>query len=513
MAETYIRLHETDNVAIALHQMNPGDRVESTTVTEEIPALHKLALRDIENDQPVYKYGQIIGYATADISAGSWVHLHNLEMGKLLDEIRGYEEISPPEPEVPIDDRYFMGFRNADGRSGTRNYIVIASTVDCSARAVEMAAEELSKRSTWLNRRYANVDGVIGLTHDSGCGLVAMSPGHRRQNLTMKNLLDHPNVGASVVVQLGCEKSQAGLVFGEKRIVPLRGNPDPSTRKIPYVTIQEQSGTWETVEQIVSYVENTLMPYSDRRRRELIPASDLAVALQCGGSDAASGLTANAAIGIAADLLVRCGASPFISETTETFGAERAFASRAVTKEVADRYLGFVASYQEYLARGKGNPQSNLSYGNKERGLTTIAEKSLGAVAKSGTSALSWAVDYGEGVPGPGVGFMNGPAFDSASATGQTAGGAQVGVFSTGSGSCFGGVLAPWIKVVSNSETFQRMIDMEIDAGGILDGTDTIDHVGRTIFEYILAAASGAATYSEKTGYSVLNICNSGTIT
>jgi altronate hydrolase len=331
--------------------------------------------------------------------------------------------------------------------------------------------------------------------------------------MTMRNLLDHPNVASSVVVQLGCEKSQAGVVFGEQRVVPLKGLVEPAGDRIPYLTIQENSGTWETVEQIVEYVEKVLLPAADRRRRTLIPASDLIVAMQCGGSDAASGLTANPAIGTASDLLVRCGASPFISETTETFGAEHLFARRAATKAIADRYFGFVDSYQAYLATGGGTPQHNLSYGNQERGLTTIAEKSLGAIAKAGTTALRWVVDYGERIEAPGLGFMNGPAFDPASATGQTAGGAQVGVFSTGSGSCFGGILAPWIKVVSNTETYERMIDMEVNAGGILDGTATIERVGRQIFESILAAAGGAATYSEKSGYEVVNIWDSGTVT
>ena len=512
MPDISILLHQSDDVAIALEPLEPGRRLRDVVIAEPIPALHKFAIRDISAGTPVKKYGEIIGYSSANISAGGWAHTHNLEMGRLLEESRKPKQTERQALDK-IEDRYFLGFPNREGNPGTRNYIVIASTVDCSAHAVDLATQELNKKREWYSRRFANVDGIVGLTHDSGCGLVGMSPGHLRQNLTMRNLLDHPNVGASVVVQLGCEKSQAAIVFGEKKIVPLKDATGSDDDRIPFLTIQEQSGTWETVEQIVRYVENVLLPAADKRRRKLFPADNLIIAEQCGGSDAASGLTANASIGFASDLFVRCGATPFISETTETFGAEHIFGSRASNPEIADRYLSFVEEYIEYVARGDGNAQSNLSYGNQERGLSTIAEKSLGAIAKAGTTSLRWVVDYGERITGKGLGFMNGPAFDPASATGQTAGGAQVGIFSTGSGSCFGGILSPWVKVVSNSETWERMVDMEINAGGILDGTNTFESVGREIFETVLAVASGAKTYSEKVGYSVVNIWNSGVIT
>ena len=512
MPDNSLLLHRSDDVAIALESIEEGRQIRGITIAEPIPELHKFAVRDLPAGAPVRKYGEIIGYTSADVSAGNWIHTHNLEMGKLLEESRKPTQTGSDAPD-PIDDRYFLGFPNRDGNPGTRNYIAIASTVDCSAHAVDLATEELNKKREWYSRRFANVDGIVGLTHDSGCGLVGLSPGHLRQNLTMRNLLDHPNVGASVVVQLGCEKSQAGIVFGDQRIVPLKDATGPEDERIPFLTIQEHSGTWETVEQIVRYVEDVLLPAADKRRRKLFPAKHLVIAEQCGGSDAASGLTANASIGYASDLFVRCGATPFISETTETFGAEHIFGSRAANPEIAEKYLAYVNEYVSYLGRGSGSAQSNLSYGNKQRGLTTIAEKSLGAIAKAGTTNLCWVVDYGERITEKGLGFMNGPAFDPASATGQTAGGAQVGIFSTGSGSCFGGILSPWVKVVSNSETWNRMVDMEINAGGILEGTDAVETVGREIFETALAVASGAKTYSEKTGYSVVNIWNSGSIT
>ena len=537
LANPYLILHKRDNVAIALRDLSPGEILETGAVTpptasrvdtpviSPVPKLHKVSLEDIKEGDPVFKYGTIIGYATDDIAAGDLVHSHNLSMGALLQkDLSGsrstgaaddVKSVPAPKESGAEVDRWFLGFQNESGRAGTRNYVLIASTVDCSAKAVELATEELNKRRERYARRYANVDGIVGLTHNSGCGLVSMSPGHVRQTITMRNLIDHPNVGASVVVQLGCEKSQAKTIFQGSRIVPLRGFESPGAHgdSIPIITIQENAGTWDTVDQIVAFVEKELLPRADRRRRRLIPASDLIMAAQCGGSDAASGITVNPAIGIASDLLVACGGTPFISETSETFGAEHILVDRAIDKSVADSYLEHVRRYVEYLKRGDGTPQHNLAVGNIAGGLTTIAEKSLGAVAKAGSTPLRWVKDYGERIDGRGLGFMNGPAFDPPSATGQTAGGAQVGVFSTGAGSCYGGILTPWVKVVSNSDTYERLIDMEIDAGRILEGSATIDEVGREIFETVLAVASGAKTYSEKIGYAVVNIWDSGVVT
>ena len=509
-----IILHEgTDNVAIALRKLEPGDTVRGASVVEEIPRYHKVSVAAIASESPVVKYGQIIGYTTQRVEPGEWIHSHNLAMGPLLKQSRVATEPTPPESLPAVDDRYFAGFRDRNGRAGTRNYIVIASMVDCSARVVELVVDELNRRSEWFSRRFPNVDGVIGLTHDSGCGVVALSPGHMRQNLTMRNLLDHPNVGGRVVVQLGCEKSQAALVFGSERVVAVENAQETDDSKFPSITIQEEGGTWPTVEKILRYVENVLFPRANRRRRVLIPAAELIVATQCGGSNAVSGFTANAAIGYASDFIVRCGGATFIGETTETFGAGHLLTRRARTREVAQAYLDHVAWYEKYLERGDGNAQANLAHGNKEGGLTTIAEKSLGSVAKGGTTALEWVVDYAERITGKGLGFMNSPAYDPASATGQTAGGAIVGVFSTGAGSCFGGILIPWIKVVSNSETFEKMEDMEINAGSIADGETSVEQVGRFIFEQVVACAGGARTYSEKVGYSVVNIWNSGVVT
>jgi altronate hydrolase len=504
---------EADNVAVALKAFEPNETMDGVTILEPIRAYHKIALTDIGLNEPVYKYGQIIGYATQPVSAGAWVHTHNLDMGRLMDHTVTDLATDPPPPQEPIADRYFLGYRDKTGRAGTRNYILIGSTVDCSARVVEMVLEECSRKKEYYHRRYPNVDGIVGLTHDSGCGLVTLSSGHLQQNRTIRHLMDHPNVGGCVMVQLGCEKGQASLIFGEDRLIQVEGCAAMPEDTVPMITIQESGGTWQTVDRIVTYVEDVLLPQVNRRRRTLIPAEELILATQCGGSNANSGFTANAAIGYASDLLVRCGGTSFIAETTETFGAGHLLTRRAKTPEIAQAYLDYVATYRAYLATGEGTPENNLAYGNIEGGLSTIAEKALGSVAKGGTSALCWVNDYAELITEKGFGFMNTPAFDPASCTGQTAGGAQVGVFSTGAGSCFGGILIPWLKVVSNSETFERMEDMEVNAGGIADGTDSFEDVGRQVFEYVLTIAGGAKTYSEKVGYSVVNIWDKGVTT
>ena len=502
-----------DNVAIALIPFGIGDEIEGVAATEPIRQYHKMALRDIGVDEPVYKYGQIIGYATEAIPAGAWVHTHNVGMGRLMEVDVTDLATEVPDPQPPIEDRYFMGYRSPDGRAGTRNYILIGSTVDCSAHTVQLVLEELERKQSDYTRRYPNVDGIVGLQHDSGCGLVTLSAGHKQQNRTIQNLMEHPNVGGRAIVQLGCEKGQAAVIFGEDRLVEVEGESGQREDAMPVITIQDSGGTWETVDRIVEYVEKTLLPRANQRRRTLIPASELILATQCGGSNANSGFTANAAIGYASDLLVRCGGASFIGETTETFGAGHLLTRRAKTPEIGQAYLDYVGQYREYLARGEGTPENNLAYGNMEGGLSTIAEKALGSVAKGGTSALCWVNDYAERITEKGFGFMNSPAFDPASATGQTAGGAQVGVFSTGAGSCFGGILVPWLKVVSNSDTFERIADMEVNTGGIAEGVDTFENVGRSIFEYVLAMASGAKSYSEKVGYSVVNIWDKGVVT
>lgn len=511
MKTNILQLHPQDQVAIALTALPKGETVNGVAVQEPIPRWHKVALRSIAKESPVYKYGQIIGYATRRIAPGSWVHTHNLSMGRLFD-LAVTESATDIPPDPPrLADRFFLGYRRPDGRAATRNYILLVSTVDCANHAVDMALRELNRDPELLARRYPNVDGIVGITHDSGCGLAANSEAHTRQLRTLAGFVEHPNAAARLVVGLGCEKGSPETLYEACRMFPLT-KPKKKAYKKPFtLTIQQDGGTRETVDKIIAYVHKVL-PEANRQRRSLIPASELILASQCGGSNALSGITANPAIGIASDLLIAAGGTAFFGETPETFGAGHLLTRRARTRAIAEKYLSRVEWWQAHLKARGAHFDNNPTPGNKEGGITTIAEKSLGAVAKSGQTALCGVVDYAETVTGPGLFFMDTPGYDPVSCTGQTAGGALVGVFSTGQGSCFGGLLVPWIKVVTNTPVYEALPDMEINAGEALEGTP-LDMIGRRIFEQALAVASGARTYSEKMNIAVFNIWNTGVTT
>lgn len=509
--KNYLQLHPKDQVVIALKDLTEGEKINRVTIKTPIPRWHKVAVKAIMEGSPVLKYGQVIGFATQSIAPGEWVHVHNLNIGHLSDPAADdlATEI-PPDP-IPIPDRYFLGFRRPGGHAATRNYILLAGTAECANHVVETALRELNQEKSYLLRRYPNVDGVIGLTHMSGCGLAALSEAHLRQNRTIAGFLNHPNAAERLVVGLGCEKGTPDLIFGPNPSVSLKGRQQPEKENPTVFMIQNEGGTQKTVDKIIDYVLKVL-PAVNQLRRELIPASELILATQCGGSNALSGITANPAIGIASDLLIAAGGASFFAETTETFGAGHLLTRRAKTEKIAQQYLDHVKWWESYLKSHGPHFDNNPTPGNKEGGLTTIAEKSLGSVAKGGNTALCGVVDYAEPIPGPGLYFMNTPAYDPVSCTGQTAGGALVGVFSTGQGSCFGGLMIPWIKVVSNSETFDKLPDMEINAGVVLEGI-SLETVGRRIFEQVLAVASGAKTFSEKMNISSFNVWNTGVTT
>jgi len=509
--KNYLRLHPKDQVVTALKDLTEGEKINRVTIKTPIPRWHKVAVKPIKEGSPVLKYGQVIGFATQSIAPGEWVHVHNLNIGRLSDPAPGDMATEIPPDPIPIPDRYFLGFRRPDGHAATRNYILLASTVDCANHAVEAALRELNQEKSFLLRRFPNVDGVIGMTHPSGCGLAAMSEAHLRQNRTIDGFLNHPNAAARLVVGLGCEKGSPDLIFGSNPSGSLKNCKKPAGANPSVFMIQNEGGTQKTVDKIIDYVLK-MLPEVNCMRRELIPTSELILATQCGGSNALSGITANPAIGIASDLLIAAGGASFFAETTETFGAGHLLTRRAKTKKIAQQYLDHVKWWASYLKSHGAHFDNNPTPGNKEGGLTTIAEKSLGSVAKGGNTALCGVVDYAEPIPGPGLYFMNTPGYDPVSCTGQTAGGALVGIFSTGQGSCFGGLLTPWIKVVSNTDVFDKIIDMEINAGSILDGIP-LETVGRQIFEQVLAVASGARTYSEKMNIAVFNVWNTGVTT
>lgn len=484
-----ILLHASDNVAVARVPLPTGQTVVfgdiRVTLSQPVPAGHKLAIRAIRAGEAVLRYGENIGRAGAAIAPGQHVHTHNVafDAGALHYEFPEVERTLPP---LPASMPTFLGFPRADGRAGTRNYIAIVAASNCAAYAAELIA-----------RGYAgvalppNVDGVVAFPHGEGCGH-SVGPDTAQLQRTLSGVLNHPNVGGAIVLGLGCEVNQVEHYLGSN-------NPDPS--RISGFTMQDAGGTQAAVDAARASIAAMMGRISAEPRVEL-PASKLVLGLQCGGSDSFSGITANPALGHASDLLAALGASSVLAETPEIFGAEHLLVRRARSRAVAERLLEIIAQYKAYLARFGGSFDDNPSPGNKEGGLTNIVEKSLGAVAKGGTSMLTEVLDYAERISSPGLVFMNTPGYDPVSLSGLAAGGANVFVFTTGRGSTTGFPTVPTIKVASNSATYQRMAaDMDINAGKIADGEATVESVGREIFDAILRVASGERPASERLGH------------
>ncbi|HWS38655.1 MAG TPA: altronate dehydratase family protein, partial [Actinoplanes sp.] len=440
-------LRENDDVAVATRELAAGDVLRhdgrELTVHTTVPRSHKIALRDLPEGTPVHKYGQVIGSTTTGVRAGDHVHAHNLGMAAVDHEYEfgtGVQDIAPA-----AETRTFQGYRRADGRVGTRNFVGIVTSVNCSASTARMIADQFRglAMDTW-----PNVDGVVALAHDSGCGLVPASEGGQILLRTLRGYASHPNIGGLLVLGLGCEMIGVDTVLG--------GLPGDSDTIIEKLTIQDTGGVRATV-RAGTEVVRTLLDRLNDRHRETVPASALVVGLNCGGSDGYSGITANPALGHASDLLVAQGATTVLAETPEVFGAEHLLTRRAVSKEVGQRLLDRIAWWHTYVSAGGGTLDNNPSPGNKAGGLTTILEKSLGAVAKGGSAPLTAVYEYAEPITGHGFTFMDTPGYDPVSVTGLVAGGATVVVFTTGRGSVLGGKPAPVLKVATNSEIFQRM--------------------------------------------------------
>jgi altronate hydrolase len=484
-----IHLHPTDNVAVARVPIAAGTelRVNGMPVLalEPIPAGHKIALWDIAEGEVVERYGQCIGRAKLAIGAGRHIHTHNL----------GFEELHLnyefPATETPEPARKasptFDGYLREDGRVGTRNYIAVVAASNCAAHTAELIA-----RSYENEKMPPNVDGVVAFPHGEGC---AHSPGPDVEQLqrTLGGVLMHPNVSAAVILGLGCETNQIDHYLG-------KGGPR-STRLAGF-TLQSSGGTMGTLEaarrEIARFIEQ-----ASAERRTAQPASKIVLGLNCGGSDSFSGITANPALGYCSDLLSEIGGTPVLAETTEIFGAEHLLVKRARNRAVAEKLLGCIRKYKEYLAGFPGSSfDDNPSPGNKEGGLSNILEKSLGAVAKGGTSPLIGVYDYAERVTAPGFCFMNTPGYDPVSLTGLAAGGCNLIAFTTGRGSAIGFPTIPVIKIATNSNTYGRMTgNMDVNAGLIADGEATVQGVGRQIFEMVLEVASGRRTHSERLGH------------
>jgi altronate hydrolase len=487
-----VRLHPDDNVVTARIDLLPKTAVggEEVTCAARIPAGHKVATRRIEAGEPIRKYNQIIGFASEVIEAGEHVHTHNVEMRDFARDY-AFGADARPTAYVPDDQRAsFDGFLRDNGKAGTRNFIGVLSTVNCSATVCHHIAETFPREEL---AAFGNVDGIVALTHGTGCGMADRGDGFAALQRTLWGYARHPNFAGILMIGLGCEVNQIDFLLEAYQIK--RG---PNFRTM---TMQGTGGTRKTIERAQAMVRE-MLPHANQATRQPISASELSVALQCGGSDAYSGITANPALGAAADLLVRHGGTGILAETPEIYGAEHLLTRRAVSREVGEKLVERIKWWEDYCARNGGEMNNNPSPGNKAGGLTTILEKSLGAAAKGGTTNLTGVYKYSEPVTERGFVFMDSPGYDPASVTGQVASGANVVCFTTGRGSCFGFKPAPSIKLATNTEMYRRMEeDMDVNCGAILDGEVTLDQMGRQVFELILEVASGKRTKSEALGF------------
>ncbi|MBW0005782.1 MAG: altronate dehydratase [Hyphomicrobiales bacterium] len=485
-----IRLHADDNVVVAVDQVPAGALVQGVGAIERVPRGHKMASATIATGAPVRKFGQIIGFASKPIAPGEWVHEHNVEMHDFARDYR-FAEAAPRIDILPEDERAtFEGFRRKDGKVGTRNYIGILTSVNCSASVARFMAEAVERSGALAE--YPTVDGVIALVHGGGCALDVKGEGYDILKRTQWGYATNPNIAGVVMVGLGCEGFQIGRWKDAYGIV--------ESDTFRSFTIQGTGGTRKTVAAGVEAIK-AMLPIAAKAKRETILASQLVLALQCGGSDGYSGVTANAALGAAVDILVRQGGTAILSETPEIYGAEHLLTRRASTRAVGEKLVERIKWWEDYTSRNRMEMNNNPSPGNKAGGLTTILEKSLGAAAKGGTTALNAVYEYAEPVTEKGFVFMDTPGYDPVSATGQVAGGANILAFTTGRGSAYGCKPTPSIKLATNSEMYRRMIDdMDIDCGDIVDGVPVLTK-GQEIFQKILDVASGERSKSEELGY------------
>jgi altronate hydrolase len=461
---------------------------ESVTVAGLVPPGHKVATRAIRTGEAVRRYDQIIGFASRDIAPGEHVHLNNLAMGAFE---RDYAFGADAKPTRYVDPpATFMGIVRADGRVATRNYIGILSTVNCSATVVRGIADHFSRGALVA---FPNVDGVVALTHGSGCGMDTRGEGMQVLQRTLGGYARHANFAGVLIVGLGCEANQISALLGAQGL--------QEGTLLRTFSIQDTGGTAKTIARGIEIVNEMLPPANDVKRAPL-PASHIVVGLQCGGSDGYSGITANPALGAAVDLLVRHGGTAILSETPEIYGAEHLLTRRAVSRDVGEKLIARIKWWEDYTARERGEMNNNPSPGNKAGGLTTILEKSLGAVAKGGTTNLVDVYQYAEAVTAKGFVYMDTPGYDPVSATGQVAGGANMIVFTTGRGSAYGCAPSPSLKLSTNSALWARQEeDIDLNCGEIADGTATIAELGERLFGLMLATASGQKSKSERHGY------------
>jgi altronate hydrolase len=485
-----LRLHADDNVVIAVDTLPEGFTIEGVSAKARIPRGHKLAVSAIPAGEAVRKFGQIIGFSSAPIMPGEWVHEHNCAFAPFERDYRHAQDGREPDVLPLASQATFQGYRRANGKVGTRNYVGILTSVNCSASVAKFIAQEIERSGILAD--YPNIDGVIPLVHSTGCGIADKGESIDALKRTTWGYAGNPNMGASILVGLGCEAFQIGRFKEAYGIV--EGDAFRS------MTIQETGGTKKTVAAGVEAIR-AMLPAANNVRRQTTPVSELMLALQCGGSDGYSGITANVALGAAVDILVRHGGTAILSETPEIYGAEHLLTRRARSVAVGEKLVEIIRWWEDYTARNRMSMNNNPSPGNKAGGLTTILEKSLGAAAKGGTTTLNAVYRYAEPVTEKGFVYMDTPGYDPVAATGQVAGGANLLAFTTGRGSAYGCKPTPSVKLATNSEIYARMIDdMDINCGDILDGV-SIAEKGQEIFDRLLAIASGEKSKSEQLGY------------
>jgi len=483
-----IRLSPDDNVVVALSDFEPGAEIEEgkIAVKNSIPARHKVAIENISSGNFIRKYGQIIGVASKDIKAGEHVHTHNVAMSDFKRNYAIGKDCRPTETVDTNAQARFDGILRENGQVATRNFIGVLPTVACSASVGQYITAAIGKE---ILDAYPNVDGIVGLNQTSGCGQAPYGQGFENLQRCLAGYANHPNFGGVLIVGLGCEVNQIDLLLKNMHL-------EPSVR-LKTLNIQQTGGTAATVKRGAGLIKD-MLPAANQIERRPVPASHLVVGLECGGSDAYSGITANPALGVAADWVVRNGGTAILSETTEIYGAEHLLTRRAANGQVAQKLIDLIHWWEDYTHKNGAMINNNPSPGNKAGGLTTILEKSLGAVAKGGSTNLMEVYRYGAAVRQKGLVFMDTPGYDLPSITGMVAGGANVICFTTGCGTVAGCKPVPVIKLASNSPMFNRMMqDMDINCGAIADGKKSVAEMGAIIFQKILDTASGKKTKSE----------------
>ena len=487
-----IRLHEADNVLIARSDLTIGTKLEREGITlrSQVPAGNKIAARAIPKGEPIRKYNVVIGFAAGDISPGTFVHSHNMEFREFDRDYAYSAEYRPVEMLSESERATFMGIVRENGQVGTRNYIGVLSSVNCSATVVHKIAEYFTPERL---ADYPNVDGVVAFAHDTGCGMEMTGEPMDLLRRTMAGYARHPNIGGALIVGLGCERNQIKGLMQEQNL--------SVTSRLRTMVMQETGGTRKTIEAGIAAVKE-MLPEANRVTRTRVPASHIMVGLQCGGSDGFSAITANPALGAAVDLLVRHGGTGILSETPEIYGVEHTLTRRARSREVGEKLIERIRWWKDEYTPGRdAQINGRVSPGNQHGGLANIFEKSLGSSMKGGTGPLMEVYRYAQPVTQKGFVFMDTPGFDPCSATGQIAGGANLIAFTTGRGSCFGAKPAPSIKLATNTPMYNRLTeDMDINCGTILDGDSTVQEMGRVIFEEFLRVASGGRTKSELLG-------------